>query len=71
MGDVGVNLREIMKRDIKHQPRTEWFQNIKQWKEKFPFTYGESGDASDGLLKPQVRVCWAGGLWIRSCMMYV
>lgn len=53
VGDLGVNLKELMKRDLKHQPRTEWFDSIKTWKERYPFTYGASGDAPDGLLKPQ------------------
>ena len=62
VGDLGVNLKELMKRDLKHQPRTEWFDSIKTWKERYPFTYGASGDAPDGLLKPQVRQADAAAL---------
>ena len=36
---------------IKHQPRTEWFDDIRAWKANYPFTYVKSAPGAP--MKPQ------------------
>lgn len=51
VGDVVSNLSLLVPL-IKHAPREEWFEMIRAWKEKWPFTYAKNiGDG--GRMKPQ------------------
>ncbi|TFK36391.1 thiamine diphosphate-binding protein [Crucibulum laeve] len=50
LGDVVSNMAALVPL-IEHAPREEWFENIKEWKAKYPFTYikAEKGQK----MKPQ------------------
>ncbi|KAJ8517204.1 hypothetical protein ONZ45_g5580 [Pleurotus djamor] len=50
LGDVVTNLAAMVPH-IKHADRREWFDDIKNWKSKYPFTYEKS--RSGELMKPQ------------------
>ncbi|GAA5809087.1 Acetolactate synthase, mitochondrial [Mucor flavus] len=50
-GDVTENLKKLVP-FIKSSPRTEWFEQINSWKEKYPFYY-EKATKDDETLKPQ------------------
>jgi acetolactate synthase-1/2/3 large subunit len=50
LGDVVTNMASLVPL-IKSSPRTEWFADIKHWKESYPFTYVKS--ANGGKMKPQ------------------
>lgn len=50
LGDVAENLAHLVPL-IRSSPRTEWFNDIKSWKAKYPFTYEKH--AKGGKLKPQ------------------
>ncbi|KAH9852759.1 acetolactate synthase [Lenzites betulinus] len=50
LGDVVANMAALAPL-IRHAPRKEWFDDIKQWKSNFPFTYVKS--KSDAPMKPQ------------------
>ncbi|KAK0239469.1 thiamine diphosphate-binding protein [Armillaria nabsnona] len=50
LGDVVSNLGTLVPL-IKSSPRTPWFSDIKQWKEKYPFTYVKS--EAGARMKPQ------------------
>eukprot|EP00911_Craspedida_sp_UC1_P002691 UC1_evm1s1976 len=55
VGDLGVNLRLLLEENgdsIEHPERTDWYTQIKYWKEKYPFTYDQS-EAEGAPLKPQ------------------
>ena len=49
-GDVAANIQQMLP-FIKPQPRTAWFQQLNDWKDKYPFTYEPSVPGS--VLKPQ------------------
>jgi acetolactate synthase I/II/III large subunit len=50
LGDVISNLSALVPL-IEPQERTQWFSNIKSWKQKYPFTYSKSEDGQR--MKPQ------------------
>ncbi|KAI0693348.1 acetolactate synthase [Cytidiella melzeri] len=50
MGDVITNMASLAPL-IRSAPRTQWFEDIKAWKEKFPFTHEDNKQG--GLMKPQ------------------
>lgn len=50
VGDVIENMA-LLAPLIRYQPRTRWFADIKDWKDKHPFTYIPSLPGS--LMKPQ------------------
>lgn len=52
LGDVVTNLASLVPL-IKHSPRSEWFDDIKTWKKKYPFTYIPSNPAAGDPMKPQ------------------
>lgn len=52
LGDVISNLASLVPM-IEPSPRTEWFADIKEWKEKYPFTYVKSLRTEDARVKPQ------------------
>ncbi|MEX2672424.1 MAG: biosynthetic-type acetolactate synthase large subunit [Phycisphaeraceae bacterium] len=49
-GDARKNL-ELLEPNIEYRERAEWFAQIRQWKEKYPFRYNE--DRRPGHMKPQ------------------
>lgn len=51
LGDVTHNLSALVPL-IKSSPRQGWFQSIKEWKAKYPFTYDKSVPGQ-GKMKPQ------------------
>lgn len=51
LGDVASNLAVLVPL-IRSTPRPEWFSDIKEWKEKYPFTYVKTS-GPDALIKPQ------------------
>ncbi|KAF8550433.1 acetolactate synthase [Imleria badia] len=51
LGDVVSNLAALVPL-IRSIPRNEWFANIKEWKEKYPFTYVKTAGPDDRI-KPQ------------------
>ncbi|KAF9242111.1 hypothetical protein BU15DRAFT_87021 [Melanogaster broomeanus] len=51
LGDVVPNLAALVPL-IRSTPRPEWFADIKEWKEKYPFTY-EKTSGPNALIKPQ------------------
>lgn len=53
LGDVVTNMAALVPL-IKHAPRTEWFSDIKSWKEKYPFTFVKSESGSR--MKPQEAI---------------
>jgi acetolactate synthase-1/2/3 large subunit len=50
-GDVVTNLAQLLPLVKEVPERPEWFSQIKQWKERFPFAYEKEGE--NGLIKPQ------------------
>lgn len=50
MGDVAANLRALVP-GIKFNERAAWFDNIREWKTKYPFTYDKSAPGAP--MKPQ------------------
>ena len=50
-GDVATNLQMLLPHVEKKTARKEWFDQIMDWKERFPFAYEKEGP--DGLIKPQ------------------
>jgi acetolactate synthase-1/2/3 large subunit len=52
LGDVVSNLASMVPL-IKPSPRTEWFADIADWKQKYPFTYVKSSPKNGDRLKPQ------------------
>ncbi|KAI5993689.1 thiamine diphosphate-binding protein [Pisolithus marmoratus] len=55
IGDVVSNMSALVPL-IRSSSRTEWFADIKQWKEKYPFTYAKTASESDARLKPQAVI---------------
>ncbi|KAI6103589.1 thiamine diphosphate-binding protein [Pisolithus sp. B1] len=55
IGDVVSNMSALVPL-IRSSPRTEWFADIKQWKEKYPFTYAKTEAGSDARMKPQAVI---------------
>ena len=51
LGDVVSNLAALVPL-IRSTPRNEWFANINEWKEKYPFTYVKTA-GPDARIKPQ------------------
>ncbi|KAF2745133.1 acetolactate synthase mitochondrial precursor [Sporormia fimetaria CBS 119925] len=53
-GDVTTNLAQLLPlvKEVKERP--EWFAQIKEWKQKFPWAYEKEGE--NGLIKPQTVV---------------
>ncbi|KAF9218232.1 putative glyoxylate carboligase [Gyrodon lividus] len=51
LGDVVANLAALVPL-IRSSPRMEWFADIKEWKEKYPFTYAKTS-SPDARIKPQ------------------
>lgn len=49
-GDVTTNLGHLLPK-VRSSPRQEWFDKIKAWKERYPFTYEPSDGKSP--MKPQ------------------
>lgn len=52
IGDVISNLSALVPL-VRSSTRTQWFADIKQWKEKYPFTYEKTIPGSDSRIKPQ------------------
>ena len=50
LGDVIAGMA-VLAPLIKHQPRTEWFDDIREWKARYPFTFRKS--AAGAPMKPQ------------------
>ncbi|EMD38129.1 hypothetical protein CERSUDRAFT_113276 [Gelatoporia subvermispora B] len=50
LGDVVANMAQLVPL-IRSSPRTQWFDDIRSWKSKFPFTYVKS--KPDAPMKPQ------------------
>ncbi|CAO3640525.1 unnamed protein product [Mucor hiemalis] len=50
-GDVTENLKKLVPH-IKSSPRKEWFDQIKSWKQSYPFFYEKTTDDNE-ILKPQ------------------
>ncbi|KAI6008533.1 thiamine diphosphate-binding protein [Pisolithus marmoratus] len=55
IGDVVSNMSALVPL-IRSSSRTEWFADIKQWKEKYPFTYAKTESESDTRMKPQAVI---------------
>jgi len=53
-GDVVSNLRSLLPLVKPVQERPEWFAQIKEWKQRFPWAYEKEGE--NGLIKPQTVV---------------
>jgi acetolactate synthase-1/2/3 large subunit len=53
MGDVVTNLRALVP-GIKFSERAEWFDTIREWKTKYPFTYDKSAPGAP--IKPQAVI---------------
>jgi len=51
-GNVATNLESLIPKVDKVSDRPEWFAQIKEWKEKFPFSSYEH-ETPEGLIKPQ------------------
>jgi acetolactate synthase-1/2/3 large subunit len=51
LGDVVTNLASLVPL-IKSSPRTQWFNDIKSWKEAYPFTYSKEST----MVKPQAVI---------------
>ncbi|KAH7914000.1 thiamine diphosphate-binding protein [Hygrophoropsis aurantiaca] len=52
LGDVVSNMAALVPL-IRSSPRTPWFNDIKSWKEKYPFTYVKSSAEAGARIKPQ------------------
>ncbi|KAI0928884.1 Acetolactate synthase, mitochondrial [Taiwanofungus camphoratus] len=52
LGDVVANMASLVPL-IRASPRTQWFDDIKGWKAKYPFTYEKSTDKPGSMMKPQ------------------
>ncbi|KAI6005449.1 DHS-like NAD/FAD-binding domain-containing protein [Pisolithus albus] len=55
IGDVVSNMSALVPL-IRSSSRSEWFADIKQWKEKYPFTYEKTEAGSDARMKPQAVI---------------
>ncbi|KAF2834970.1 acetolactate synthase [Patellaria atrata CBS 101060] len=53
-GDVGTNLSMLLPHVNKVSERSEWFTQIKDWKERFPWAYEK--ETPGGLIKPQTVI---------------
>jgi acetolactate synthase-1/2/3 large subunit len=53
-GDVGTSLKQMLPLVNTVQERNEWFSQINDWKERFPWAYEKEGE--NGLIKPQTVV---------------
>lgn len=53
-GDVAHNLGALLPMlPTTAEPRTEWFEKIRSWKERYPFTFVPSDPSKGELMKPQ------------------
>lgn len=55
IGDCGESMRRLLP-SLEYRPRSIWFEEIRMWKERYPFTYSQTVDAQGrrvGPLKPQ------------------
>jgi len=52
IGDLKGNMERLMTRELSETPRDAWFQQIAEWKEKHPFTYGAPAN-DEGKMRPQ------------------
>ena len=52
-GDVASNLKYLLPL-IEHKPRTAWFEQLNEWKQKYPFRYNPSLPGAP--LKPQAVI---------------
>ncbi|KAJ9649617.1 Acetolactate synthase, mitochondrial [Coniosporium apollinis] len=50
-GDVATNLQLLLPHVKETKERPEWFAQIKDWKQRFPWAYEKEGE--NGLIKPQ------------------
>ncbi|KAI9841580.1 MAG: Acetolactate synthase, mitochondrial [Thelocarpon superellum] len=53
-GDVAANLALLLPHVESTPSRPEWFGQIRDWKQRFPFAYEKEG--SNGLIKPQTVI---------------
>ncbi|KAH7400914.1 thiamine diphosphate-binding protein [Phaeosphaeria sp. MPI-PUGE-AT-0046c] len=53
-GDVGTSLKQMMPLVKIVQERNEWFDQINDWKKRFPWAYEKEGE--NGMIKPQTVV---------------
>ncbi|KAF2026190.1 acetolactate synthase [Setomelanomma holmii] len=53
-GDVGASLKQMLPLVNTVQARNEWFAQINDWKERFPWAYEKEGE--NGLIKPQTVI---------------
>ncbi|KAF2818963.1 acetolactate synthase [Ophiobolus disseminans] len=53
-GDVGASLKLMMPLVNTVQERNEWFEQINDWKKRFPWAYEKEGE--NGFIKPQTVV---------------
>lgn len=53
-GDVATNLAALLPQIEFVESRPEWFAQIKDWKERFPFNYEK--ETPGGLIKPQTVI---------------
>jgi len=54
-GDVTANLELLLPQVNQVDDRPEWFSQIREWKERFPFAY-EKEDGPDSPIKPQTVI---------------
>lgn len=54
VGDVGANLAQLMPLVNVVKDRPEWFAQIADWKQRFPWNYEKEGE--NGLIKPQTVI---------------
>lgn len=53
-GDAAANLETLLPRIFPVKERTEWFQSIKEWKDKYPYDYMK--ETPDSKIKPQTVI---------------
>jgi acetolactate synthase-1/2/3 large subunit len=53
-GDVGASLKQMLPLVKTVQERNEWFSQIDDWKQRFPWAYEKEGE--NGLIKPQTVI---------------
>lgn len=53
-GDAAANLETLLPRIFPVKERTEWFQSIEEWKDKYPYDYMK--ETPDSKIKPQTVI---------------
>ncbi|CAL9735296.1 acetolactate synthase catalytic subunit, mitochondrial [Monosporozyma servazzii] len=53
-GDAGANLESLLPKIFPVKERAEWFNSIKEWKEKYPYDYMKETPGS--MIKPQTVI---------------